>query len=127
MPNNTTDTKVNELIINSMSKAKFDELLNGGQISNTELYIIKDEDYYTQTEVTYGTTTFAQITQMLSNGIQPVCNYNGCRYYYAGFDTDYYFTCVVNGHVKTIKVDSSNTWSNNDVMLPTVTIVDWSE
>lgn len=123
----TTDTKVNELIINSMSKAKFDELLDGGQISNTELYIIKDEDYYTQTEITYGTTTYSQITQMLANGIQPVCNYNGYRYYYAGFDTDYYFTCVVNGHVKTIKVDNNNTWSNNDIMLPTVTIIDWSE
>ena len=123
----TTDTKVDELIINTLTKSQYDNLVNNSQVSNTELYIVKDEDYYTQTEVTYGTTTFAQITQMLSNGIQPVCNYNGRRYYYSGFDTDYFFTCVINGHVKTIKVDNNNTWSNNDIMLPTVTIVDWSE
>ena len=121
----TTDTKVDELIINTLTKSQYDTLVNNSQVSNTELYIVKDEDYYTQTEITYGTTTYSQITQMLTNGVQPVCNYNGCRYYYAGLDTDYFFTCVINNSIKYVKVDSSNNWSNDYFSLPTVTIVEW--
>lgn len=127
MPN-STDTQVPELIINTLTKEQYDTLNQNNQIDDNQLYLTKDEDYFLVNSVIYGTTTYAQITAMLNNKEIPVCDYNGFRYNYAGLDSGYYyFTCVVNGHVKTIKVDTNNTWSNNDIMLPTVTIIDWSE
>ena len=125
MPNNTTDTKVDELIINTLTKEQYDDLVTNSQVEANQLYLTKDENYYTQVDVIYGTTTYAQITQMLSDGEQPICNYNGCKYYYSGLNTDYYFTCVINDTVQYIKVDNNNNWSNNQYSLPILTIVEW--
>ena len=38
------DTKVETLIINRLSKAKYDELKANGQLSDTELYITPDDE-----------------------------------------------------------------------------------
>lgn len=108
----TTDTQVSELIINTLTKAQYDTLVNNNQVSNTELYLTKDEEYLLSVSVIYGTTTYAQITAMLTDKEVPVCDYNGYRYTYVGLDTYYYFTCVINDTIKYIRVNSSNSWSN---------------
>ena len=41
-----TDTNVNNLIINKLTKAKFEELKNSGQINANEYYYVKDDDTY---------------------------------------------------------------------------------
>ena len=109
----TTDTHVSHLIINTLSKAKYKELVNNNTVSSTELYLTTDEDYYLTFEVTYGTTTYAQITAALADHQEPVCYYNGNKYTYAGLDTYYYLTCVIGDTVKYIRVSSSNVWSND--------------
>ena len=109
----TTDTQVSQLIINTLSKAKYKELVNNNTVSSTELYLTTDEDYYLTFEVTYGTTTYAQITAALADHQEPVCYYNGNKYTYAGLDTYYYLTCVIGDTVKYIRVSSSNVWSND--------------
>ena len=124
MPN-STDTQVPELIINTLTKSQYDTLNQNNQIDNNQLYLTKDEDYYLAGGVTYGTTTYAEITAMLTNNMQPICDYNGNRYVYSGLDTDYYFTCVADNSVKYLKVNSSNNWSNGSNSLATVTIVEW--
>lgn len=124
MPN-STDTQVPELIINTLTKEQYDTLNQNNQIDNNQLYLTKDEDYYLAGGVTYGTTTYAEITAMLTNNMQPICDYGGCRYVYSGLDTAYYFTCVANNSIKYLKVDSSNNWSNGSSLLATVTIVEW--
>ena len=108
----TTDTQVPELIINTLTKAQYNTLVNNNQVSNTELYLTKDEEYLLSASVIYGTTTYAQITAMLTDKEVPVCDYNGYRYTYVGLDTYYYFTCVINDTIKYIRVNSSNSWSN---------------
>ena len=113
----STDTQVPELIINTLTKAQYNTLLQNNQIEANQLYMTKDEDYYLASNVTYGTTTYAQITSMLTDNIEPVCYYNGYRYNYAGLDTYYYFTCVTSDSVKYIRVNSSNTWSNNSYQI----------
>lgn len=113
----STDTQVPELIINTLTKAQYNSLLQNNQIDNNQLYLTNDENYYLAANVTYGTTTYAQITAMLTDHIEPVCYYNGYRYNYAGLDTYYYFTCVTNDSVKYIRVNSSDTWSNNSYQL----------
>ena len=125
----TTDTSVNELIINTLTKAQYDDLVNNSQVSSTELYLTKDEDYYTKISVIYGTTTYAQITSILSGKSEPVCNYNSYNYTYAGNDgTYYYLTCAINNEIKYVRVNSSNMWSTGSAIIPivnnnTVTVV----
>lgn len=116
----TTDTKVDELIINTLTKAQYDDLVANNQVEANQLYLTKDEDYYMQVDVTYGTTTYAQITSALGAKQEPVCNYNSYQYTYAGNDgTYYYFTCAINNEIKYIKVDTFNHWSNNSIILQT--------
>lgn len=113
MPNTTTDTEVNELIINTLTKAQYDELVANDQINENELYLTKDEEYITPFEVVYNTTTYAAITSALTAKQEPVCNYNNYHYVYAGKDSTYYYlTCAVGSEIKYIRVNSSNTWSN---------------
>ena len=45
-----TDTNVNDLIINKLTKAQFDELNASGSLSDTELYYITDEDRYVKSD-----------------------------------------------------------------------------
>lgn len=116
----TTDTKVDELIINTLTKAQYDSLVANNQIEANQLYLTKDEDYYTQMAVTYGTTTYAQITSALTAKQEPVCNYNSYQYTYAGNDgTYYYFTCAINSEIKYVRVSSSNVWTNGTASLQT--------
>ena len=116
----TTDTKVDELIINTLTKAQYDDLVANNQVEANQLYLTKDEDYYMQIDVTYGTTTYAQITSALGAKQEPVCNYNSYQYTYAGNDgTYYYFTCAINNEIKYIRVNSASTWSNGTASLQT--------
>ena len=116
----TTDTKVDELIINTLTKAQYDSLVANNQVEANQLYLTKDEDYYTQMAVTYGTTTYAQITAGLTAKQEPVCNYNSYQYTYAGNDgTYYYFTCAINSEIKYVRVSSSNVWTNGTASLQT--------
>ena len=66
-------------------------------------------------ECTYGTTTFAQVTQALSDGKIPVCIYNNFCYVltYIESSTSYYFQGFINGSgaVSKLKVTSGNVWS----------------
>ena len=45
-----TDINVNDLIINKLTKAQFDELNASGSLSDTELYYITDEDRYLKSD-----------------------------------------------------------------------------
>ena len=45
-----TDINVNDLIINKLTKAQFDELNASGSLSDTELYYITDEDRYVKSD-----------------------------------------------------------------------------
>lgn len=109
----TTDTEVNELIINTLTKEQYNTLVANNQVSANELYLTKDEEFYTKVSITYGTTTYAQITAILGDKSEPVCFYNNYVYNYAGNDgTYYYLTCIVDTSSKYIRVNSSNVWSN---------------
>ena len=123
MPNTTTDTEVNELIINTLTKAQYDELVANNQINENELYLTKDEEYITPFEVVYNTTTYAAITSALTAKQEPVCNYNNYHYVYAGKDSTYYYlTCAINSEIKYVRVNSSNTWSNGTAAIPQGTV-----
>ena len=45
------DNKIKELIINQLTKEQYRELKDNNQLSNTELYIISDNAYYTEEEL----------------------------------------------------------------------------
>ena len=46
----TTDTRISELIINKLTKAQYDAAVAAGQISETELYAVTDDDTYVDME-----------------------------------------------------------------------------
>lgn len=45
------DSRVNDLVINSLTKEQYDEALEAGTISDTELYMITDVEYPTTTDI----------------------------------------------------------------------------
>ena len=47
------DSKVKELIINQLTKEQYKQLKNSGQLSSTELYIITDNEYYTEDDILF--------------------------------------------------------------------------
>ena len=46
------DSRVNDLVINSLTKEQYDAALEAGTISDTELYMITDVEYPTTSDVT---------------------------------------------------------------------------
>ena len=46
------DSRVNDLVINSLTKEQYDAALEAGTISDTELYMITDVEYPTTTDIT---------------------------------------------------------------------------
>lgn len=46
------DSRVNDLVINSLTKEQYDAALEAGLISDTELYMITDVEYPTTTDIT---------------------------------------------------------------------------
>ena len=45
------DTKVQELIINELTKEQYDQLKDSGLVNDNELYMVTDEDYITPEEM----------------------------------------------------------------------------
>ena len=45
------DSRVNDLVINSLTKEQYDAALEAGTISDTELYMITDVEYPTTTDI----------------------------------------------------------------------------
>ena len=83
-------------------------------------------DYYTKSETdtqitnakelfycTYGTTTFAQITQALSDGKLPICLYNDGRYYIycSSTSTVHRFSSMQSDYVRYTTVNDSDVWA----------------
>lgn len=67
---------------------------------------------------TYGTTTYAQITQALSDGKLPVCFYNNIEYIYVGVSSTnrHTFSSQLFDNNRYVSVSSSDSWgigSNN--------------
>lgn len=82
-------------------------VLGEGNIDTKELY-----------KCTYGTTTYAQITQALSDGKIPVCFYNDIEYVYVGLSRTnrYTFSSQLFDTNRYVSVNSSDSWgigSNN--------------
>ena len=46
------DSRVNNLVINSLTKEQYDAAIKAGTISDTELYMITDVEYPTTTDIT---------------------------------------------------------------------------
>lgn len=74
---NTQETLVSGTNIKTINNTS---LLGSGNIDTVELF-----------ECTYGTTTYAEITQAISDGKLPYCDYNGYRYFYSGIYNSYHY------------------------------------
>lgn len=71
-----TDTTVKQLIINELTKAQYDEALSAGEVKDSELYLIKDDDGDSSGGTfiaTYGTTTSAEIAAAYQAGKTILC------------------------------------------------------
>lgn len=44
-----TDTTINNIVINKLTTSKYNELKQGGQVSDTELYMLTDDTTYEET------------------------------------------------------------------------------
>lgn len=76
-------------------------------------------------ECTYGSTTYAQITQALNEGKLPYCVYDGYTYYYRNNASNYHnFNCArTTSSNYWVRVNNSNTWSNGFTNLQTSNLV----
>ena len=67
--------------------------------------------------VTYGTTTYAEITEAINAGKQLLCWYNSRLYLYGGIASTYHYftTTTISSTAYYIRVNASNTWSNSSL------------
>ena len=45
------DNTTKQLIINQLTKEQYNELVNNSQLSSSELYVITDDNHYTEAEI----------------------------------------------------------------------------
>ena len=79
-------------------------LLGSGNIDTKELFYC-----------TYGTTTFAQVTQALSDGKLPICLYNDNRYYIycSSTSTVHRFSSAQSDYIRYVTINDSNVWATS--------------
>ena len=66
----TIDTRINELIINKLTKAQYEAALEAGTISETEFYAVTDEDTYVDTNTFTNAMANKQDTINASNKLE---------------------------------------------------------
>ena len=114
-PTQNSDNPVKSGGIYSVLANKQDALTAGTGIDITNGVISEDSIAY----VTYGTTTYAEVTEALINKKIILCKYNDNLYQYTTtVEGAYYFTCLATSTTtKHIMVDTYNIWSNGNLFI----------
>ena len=119
--NITVPTNTNELTNGAGFITSSDIPITDVQVNGTSVVSNKIASVTIPTEIfwcTYGTTTYAEITQALSDGKLPAVFYNSRLYTYFNSQSVYYnFTCNYVEGVYYARVDTSNNWGASSTSL----------
>lgn len=128
--NNVTDSDfiiANDLALVATT-GNYNDLSNKPTVPTATSDLTNDSGFITSSDIpqeifvcTYGTTTYAEVTQALNDGLFPVCKYNGLIYYlnYATSSESYVFEAI-RSSTKTIyriALTTSDSWSTNSLSL----------
>lgn len=117
----TSDTNINHLIINKLTKAQYENIATP---SPTELYMVTDEPVDNDIYIaTFGTTTYNEILTALDN-YKTVIVYDSNRsyYYIRTINSTHCFGSTFGINTDYITVDINNLWFRTSKLLADITL-----